>query len=250
MTATQNTGGANPRIDLASAPGTVYAWIGQRLEAMDVTGLRGQKVTLSLKVYANNPHNLGFYLAKPSGGTDNWTGETTVQSFSGFSHNGDSTFQAVEATLATALSAADVLDGLMLHIDITDGLAAGSGDVVSITDVQLEVGEVATPFEQRSYAEELDLCQRYYWRGQLPGAGFGYKYGPTGVSLLGAGDVCYPVQMRVAPTLSIVTIPTYTNCSHTDLQGGTVGGFTHRVSVAPAGIFRVTGGVYSADAEL
>ena len=31
-----------------------------------------------------------------------------------------------------------------------------------LTGVQLEVGTVATPFEFRSYAEELALCQRYY----------------------------------------------------------------------------------------
>ena len=31
-----------------------------------------------------------------------------------------------------------------------------------ITGVQMEVGSVATPFENRSFGEELDLCHRYY----------------------------------------------------------------------------------------
>ena len=35
---------------------------------------------------------------------------------------------------------------------------------VYLTGVQLEVGEQATPFEHRSFGEELDLCQRYYYK--------------------------------------------------------------------------------------
>ena len=34
--------------------------------------------------------------------------------------------------------------------------------------LQLELGKVATPFEHRSYGEELALCQRYYQHWNLP----------------------------------------------------------------------------------
>jgi len=41
-------------------------------------------------------------------------------------------------------------------------LCDNTANYVNITGVQLEVGTVATPFEHRSYGEELALCQRYY----------------------------------------------------------------------------------------
>ena len=36
------------------------------------------------------------------------------------------------------------------------------GKTIQITQLQLEIGKVATPFEHRSYGEELELCRRYY----------------------------------------------------------------------------------------
>jgi hypothetical protein len=41
-------------------------------------------------------------------------------------------------------------------------IASAVGNYFQFTGVQLEVGSVATPFEHRSYGEELALCQRYY----------------------------------------------------------------------------------------
>ena len=37
-----------------------------------------------------------------------------------------------------------------------------AGEYIEATMAQLEIGPVATPFEHRSYGEELALCQRYY----------------------------------------------------------------------------------------
>jgi len=58
-----------------------------------------------------------------------------------------------------------------LESDTSANRAAGIGSIFASTDntleitgVQLEVGSVATPFEHRSFGEELALCQRYYFQ--------------------------------------------------------------------------------------
>jgi hypothetical protein len=45
-----------------------------------------------------------------------------------------------------------------------------------ITGVQLEEGDVATPFENRTFADELRLCQRYYEVGTV----YAVSYGSSG----------------------------------------------------------------------
>ena len=49
-------------------------------------------------------------------------------------------------------------------------LADQINNYFQITAVQLEVGDTATPFEHRSYGEELALCQRYYQKYPVIGA--------------------------------------------------------------------------------
>ena len=46
-------------------------------------------------------------------------------------------------------------------------LVGTSGATFYITGVQLEVGSVATPFEHRSYGDELARCQRYFTKIRL-----------------------------------------------------------------------------------
>jgi len=71
---------------------------------------------------------------------------------------------------------------------------------ILFTGIQLEVGEQATPFEHRSFGEELRLCQRYYYRRTYPSAYLNYAiaYGTTDIQ----GKAFHPVQMRASPTLS------------------------------------------------
>jgi hypothetical protein len=45
---------------------------------------------------------------------------------------------------------------------------ATAGNYIALTELQLEAGTVATPFDERSYGAEFALCQRYYEVGNSP----------------------------------------------------------------------------------
>lgn len=82
-------------------------------------------------------------------------------------------------------------------------LFATSGNTFDITGVQLEVGSVATPFEHRSYGEELALCQRYYQQYDYT-AVYQTVLAPTfNISTSDAfGTFFFAVPMRVTPSFS------------------------------------------------
>lgn len=78
------------------------------------------------------------------------------------------------------------------------GVGGATSDTFAITGVQLEVGEKATPFEHRSYGDELARCQRYFqdYSGED-------TYGAnTGVDASYANIKFLPVVMRTAPTVA------------------------------------------------
>jgi hypothetical protein len=87
-----------------------------------------------------------------------------------------------------------------------------SGATWQITGVQLEVGDTATPFEHRSYGDELQRCQRYYFstfsKGIYPGETTStelYKgnilHSLDGTQNYARAPVYFPVQMRAIPTV-------------------------------------------------
>ena len=54
--------------------------------------------------------------------------------------------------------------GVMFYWSTGQGSNQLNDNSIDITLVQLEAGDTATPFEHRSYGQELALCQRYYER--------------------------------------------------------------------------------------
>jgi len=77
-----------------------------------------------------------------------------------------------------------------------------NGATFYITGVQLEVGSVATPFEQRLYGQELALCQRYYYNHVTGGGGYPVGMGSIYTASIMLGYVQFPVTMRTTPTIS------------------------------------------------
>jgi len=73
-----------------------------------------------------------------------------------------------------------------------------SGTFFEIAQVQLELGKVATPFEHRSYGEELALCQRYYEEMDL----FGTVTNKVPSYNDHQARVYYKVRKRTTPTLN------------------------------------------------
>jgi len=72
-----------------------------------------------------------------------------------------------------------------------------------LTGVQMEVGEQATPFEHRSFGEELALCQRYFYRWDSTTSAYNnIALGYTMNANAARGVYQYPVRMRASPTLA------------------------------------------------
>lgn len=73
-----------------------------------------------------------------------------------------------------------------------------ANEFIEFAQVQMELGKVATPFEHRSYNEELKLCQRYFQKMGIGTSGYSNSSG-SAVSFA----FRFFTNMRIEPTVSI-----------------------------------------------
>lgn len=90
-------------------------------------------------------------------------------------------------------------------LDVILGLPINTTVDVYITGVQLEIGDIATPFEHRSYGQELALCQRFYETSGI-GAGGNYEHHriqSNSAMAFTCPPVRYKATKRASPTVTI-----------------------------------------------
>ena len=95
-------------------------------------------------------------------------------------------------TLATAWQSNVSANQFVGQVDAFDS----TDNNFHLTGVQMELGNTATEFQYETYAENLARCQRYFYKNQQN------TWDITRVGLYGYLQICFPVQMRAAPTLS------------------------------------------------
>ena len=114
-----------------------------------------------------------------------------------------------------------------------------------MTGVQLEVGEVATAFEHRSYASELARCERYYEViGGRSEAFMGYAYSSSAAAV----SIRYRTVKRAIPGTVTLSAAGQSTGQLTFLTaGGSYPSSTgnNNVEVITAQSFRVGGASYS-----
>ena len=131
-------------------------------------------------------------------------------------------------------------------------LISNAGATWQITGVQLEIGDTATPFEHRSYGQELALCHRYYERMSheanysFIGMGLGasttvasthiaYQKKRAIPSLSGVGDfVLYSGSDNTVSSLTFVHI-TSTRCTGQFVSTGLTQGQAYKAQFHAAG---------------
>ena len=78
-------------------------------------------------------------------------------------------FRGTDTTGSVTLNAWGAYNSSVRIPDMTSTWYTTNDATWELTGVQLERGSVATPFEHRSYGEELRKCMRYYEKGHIDG---------------------------------------------------------------------------------
>ena len=170
-----------------------YGQVAQWIE--NVRTAAGQSLTVSFWAKSPNAGPLRFHIYQNFGSGGSST-VSVIDDSNYFTINQADTWQRFEATVEIPSVSGKTI-GASSYLSVQTGApSAIANRVVYYSEFQAELGKVATPFEHRSYGEELALCQRYCYvighPSQVIYLGTGSMYTSTAVNL----SVPLPVQLR------------------------------------------------------
>lgn len=200
-----------------TANGTATLSLVQPLETADVYHLANRVVTLSGYVASSGPTSNVQMVLQYSTSVDNAVGGTWTNIDTATSQALTTSMSLIQATYTVPSTAKS------LRISFATASTFSATQALYIGNVQLELGNFVSPFNRmgKSYADELQLCQRYYFRIEpsiLSPIGYGFAQSTTEVRI----GIPLPCLMRVAPTLTSSANPT--------IQGTNAGTFSAYVS--------------------
>ena len=151
--------GSDKYLKLDVTTGNNNSGIYYKVEAKDAFPAINKQVTLSYYAKGTSPTNgLEVAIAWYDGSTLSSYASTTVtltSTWTKYTH----TFDVPSISGLTLTNAAAYLE---LHWGQADTDTGTSAYEVNLAQAQLEIGDTSTPFEHRSYGDELARCQRYY----------------------------------------------------------------------------------------
>ena len=180
--------------------------ISQRIENIET--FAGQEVTLSFTAKSPNSLKIGVELwQNPGTGTPNYGAikqlVTTDNSYTRYTVTGTLPYPTAN-NANSYLGVGFWLVSGSNNDNRSSSIGFQTGEI-DISNVQLEPGPVATPFEHRPIGTELAMCQRYFYRTSTKHA---IWTGMTVPSKSYSVSADYPVQMRATPTIDNITSAT------------------------------------------
>jgi hypothetical protein len=169
--------------------------LGTRIEGVD--NLSGRTVTLSFYYFASLTTGCTVSVTQNYGTGGTPSSSVTTSGSTTLLYNSDINRATVTLTLPVAFGTRGTNGDDHLYVSIETSTGPGGSNVPNYYwGFQLEEGSSASAYEYVPYAVQLRNCQRYYWK---PTSEYiGEPYSTSGIS----GCLEYPVEMRVAPTIT------------------------------------------------
>jgi len=168
-----------------------------------VTGGTGRLISRQLieQPSGYSSHQLDGVTGTVSGWVKSNSPKARIYIYAGFyvevAHSGNGQWEYLTATITGTPANTPIEVGVQIDAGNNNNTGISAGDYFEIAYMQLEYGDTATPFEHRSYGDELARCQRYYqyYQGMYNRVSYvGYVY----------HSQPFITTMRVQPTITAV----------------------------------------------